>query len=127
MMKLSCPNKHCSDYDKVDGGNLTKYGKDRRGFQRYLCKSCSRTFALPEPPKYQPWQRKTPNKGIKSTRGRPELYDEVKGKTTFSLTPTAMKALAQAAEERNTNRSELVEQFARSLIPGLGTSKSKNA
>ena len=114
-MELSCPNKHCHDHNKVGGGNLSKHGKDRHGLQRYLCKSCKRTFALPEPSKYQSWQRKTPIKGVKSTRGRPELYDEVKIKTSFSLTKTAITALSKAAEELKTNRSELVERYARSL------------
>lgn len=126
MVKLSCPNKHCSEHGKVGGNNLTKYGKDRHGLQRYFCKTCGKTFTLPEPPQPQPWQRKKAQKGVKSMRGRPEIYDEVKEKITFSLTPTAVKALNQYAASLNISRSELVERLARGLIPLATVSAEKN-
>lgn len=40
----SCPNRACPDYGETDGGNLVKNGHSGSGRQRYLCKSCGRTF-----------------------------------------------------------------------------------
>ena len=45
------------------------------------------------------------------------MYDEVKKKQTFSLTPTVWKVLGEVAERLDTNRSESVEQLARCLKP----------
>jgi transposase-like protein len=42
-----CPNEACSDCGKLQGSqhqNLQKYGKTRRGVQRYRCKTCGKTF-----------------------------------------------------------------------------------
>jgi transposase-like protein len=42
-----CPNESCPDYGKRQSerqGNLKKAGKTKRGRQRYLCKTCGRTF-----------------------------------------------------------------------------------
>jgi transposase-like protein len=39
-----CPYEDCSDYQRVDKGNIIHYGKSRQGQQRYQCKSCQRTF-----------------------------------------------------------------------------------
>lgn len=114
-MKLTCQNQHCKDYAKEDGSNLIKYGKDRHSVQRYLCRTCNRTFTLPELPKLQPWQRKKPQ-NIKSQRGQPELYDQVKKKVTISLTPKAVNGLDNLAMSLNISRSELIEQIGRGLI-----------
>lgn len=38
-----------------------------------------------------PHQKKQSRKGIKSKRGQPELYDELKQVVSLSLTPTAVK------------------------------------
>lgn len=40
-----CPNNECRLHAKVDEGNLIKYGKTKRGVQRYRCKCCQTTFA----------------------------------------------------------------------------------
>ena len=43
-----CPNEACRDYGKLQEGqsqaNIRKFGKTRRGVQRYQCKTCERTF-----------------------------------------------------------------------------------
>jgi transposase-like protein len=43
-----CPNEACQDYGKLQDGqsqtNIRKFGKTRRGVQRYECKICERTF-----------------------------------------------------------------------------------
>jgi len=40
-----CPNKECRHYARVDEGNIIKFGRSKRGVQRYRCKSCKTTFA----------------------------------------------------------------------------------
>jgi transposase-like protein len=40
-----CPNEECQLYAKADGGNVIKFGKSKRGVQRYRCKSCTTTFS----------------------------------------------------------------------------------
>jgi transposase-like protein len=40
-----CPNEECHHYAKVDEGNIIKFGKSKRGVQRYQCKSCTITFS----------------------------------------------------------------------------------
>ena len=42
-----CPNEACPDYGKLQSGqqqNLEKFGKTRRGVQRYRCQTCRKTF-----------------------------------------------------------------------------------
>ena len=39
-----CQNEGCEDYQKVDHGNMVKNGKTDRGVQRYLCKTCNKSF-----------------------------------------------------------------------------------
>jgi len=39
-----CWNEKCPDYGKVDHGNIRRYGKTKKGIQRYQCKSCKATF-----------------------------------------------------------------------------------
>jgi transposase-like protein len=40
-----CPNEECPHYAKVDEGNIIKFGKSKRGVQRYRCKICGTTFS----------------------------------------------------------------------------------
>ena len=54
--------------------------------------------------------------GIKSTRGRPEAFDEPKIPTCLSLTQTARDWLQETAAEMDTSWSDLIEQMARSRI-----------
>ena len=42
-----CPNEACPDFGKLQTGqqrNIEKYGKTKKGVQRYRCKSCGKTF-----------------------------------------------------------------------------------
>ena len=42
-----CPNEACRDYGKLQDGqqqNLEKFGKTRKGVQRYRCQTCRKTF-----------------------------------------------------------------------------------
>jgi transposase-like protein len=42
-----CPNEACPDYGKLQSDqqqNLNKFGKTRRGVQRFRCKTCRKTF-----------------------------------------------------------------------------------
>lgn len=40
-----CWNEACAAYGRVGAGNLRRYGKTRRGVQRFQCKTCSKVFA----------------------------------------------------------------------------------
>src|SRR5437899_897400 len=39
-----CQDEICEDYQKVDYGNMIKNGKTDKGVQRYLCKTCNKSF-----------------------------------------------------------------------------------
>jgi transposase-like protein len=43
-----CPNPFCTEYGKRQDGenqtNIRKFGKTRRGVQRYQCRTCQQTF-----------------------------------------------------------------------------------
>lgn len=39
-----CLNEVCEDYQKVNSGNMIKYGKTDSGVQRYRCKTCKKAF-----------------------------------------------------------------------------------
>jgi metal-responsive CopG/Arc/MetJ family transcriptional regulator len=63
-------------------------------------------------------------KGEKSTRGKPEIYSEVKKSICICLTPTAIANLDKLAQARQISRSEFVEQLTRSL-PDLDLKKKE--
>ncbi|MFL9458023.1 hypothetical protein AB0756_39915 [Tolypothrix campylonemoides VB511288_2] len=113
--KITCPNPDCN-YHFQESSQIIRHGKDRHGNQRWLCKHCNRTFVhIPDVPPPS-WQRKKARKGLKSKRGQPEIYDEVKTKQTLSLTPTAVQGLDKIAESLDISRSELVERIGRGII-----------
>lgn len=64
----------------------------------------------------KPHQRKPINKGQKSMRGQPEMYDELKKTTTFALTLTAIQGLDELSTQLQISRSELVERIGRKLL-----------
>src|SRR5437660_11555967 len=39
-----CQNEACEDYQKVNHGNMIKNGKTDKGVQRYLCRTCNKSF-----------------------------------------------------------------------------------
>ncbi len=53
-------------------------------------------------------------------RGQPEYYEEVKERSTFSLTPTAKTGLNQLSRSLSLSMSELIEQIGRGHIQLLG-------
>jgi hypothetical protein len=105
---LTCLNPACGNQE---ANKIIKHGKDRQGRPRYKCKICGKTFIeVAKPP------RKQAKKRMKGERGRPELYDEVKGKMALSLTRTAIKGLDQLAVLHGVSRSEFVERIGRGII-----------
>lgn len=56
--------------------------------------------------------RKT-KQGIKATRGKPLIYDEVKQKKWYILTPTVISAIRQNAEKQGLTESEGLERLIR--------------
>ena len=114
-MALTCLNPVCGNQET---SKIIKHGKDRQGRPRYKCKSCGKTFIeILKPP------RKQAKKGMKGERGRPELYEEVKGKMALSLTRTAIKGLDQLAILHGVSRSEFVERIGRGIISVLTPEK----
>ena len=59
-------------------------------------------------------------KGIKRTRGQPILHDERKVNVNLTLSPTAREYLRSAAQVRGVSMSELVEQWARTILSQEG-------
>lgn len=49
-------------------------------------------------------------------RGQPEIYNELKKITSFSITPTAQLGLKQLSEQLNISCSELIERIGRGLF-----------
>jgi hypothetical protein len=119
LKKLVCPHCDCIK-------DVIKYGKDRHRHQRFLCQTCCKTFTYIPPKPLEFWQKKKPVKGHKSTRGRAEIYDEVKGTKTLSLTKTAVQGLDRQAEALGISRSELVERIGRGVISLVIPSSEEN-
>lgn len=61
-------------------------------------------------------EKKPSRKGVKSMRGQPEVYDELKKIVSFSITPTARTGLERLSEQLNISRSELIERIGRGLL-----------
>lgn len=61
-------------------------------------------------------EKKPSRKGVKSMRGQPEVYDELKKIVSMSLTPTALAGLDESSVRLNISRSELVERIGRGLL-----------
>ena len=60
-------------------------------------------------------------KGVRSSKGQPEAYDEVKTRINLSLSPTAVKGLDELTSAIGlASRSDLIEQIGRRLLP-IGT------
>ncbi|WNZ47365.1 hypothetical protein Q2T42_05895 [Leptolyngbya boryana CZ1] len=60
-----------------------------------------------------------PKKGQKKIRGQPEIYDEVKGQVSLSMTRTGVRGLDELAVTLGLSRSEFVEQVGRRFITVL--------
>jgi hypothetical protein len=115
-MEISCQNPTCLDCNRIDSNNLVKNGKDKQQQQRYLCKTCGKTFSLSntsKPNKRESWQVKPGTREQKSQRGVGELYDQVKKQVNIAITPTAKAGLDQLGRSFSISRSEVVERFGR--------------
>lgn len=64
----------------------------------------------------QEYEKKPSCKGVKSMRGQPEIYDELKKIVSFSITPTAQLGLERLSEQLKISRSELIERIGRGLL-----------
>jgi hypothetical protein len=64
----------------------------------------------------QEYEKKPIRPGVKSMRGQPEIYDELKEIVSFCITPTSQLGLAQLSQQLNISRSELIEQIGRGLL-----------
>jgi transposase-like protein len=60
-----CPKEECQHHAKVEAGNLIKFGKSKRGVQRYHCKSCGTTFTATRGTLF--YRKRTPVKDILET------------------------------------------------------------
>jgi transposase-like protein len=40
----TCKNRDCPYFEKETGKSVIKYGRTKRGFQKYLCQYCNKTF-----------------------------------------------------------------------------------
>ncbi len=45
--ETACRNSQCPDYGKTRGDNVRKFGKTRKGMQRWQCKTCRITWSFP--------------------------------------------------------------------------------
>jgi hypothetical protein len=61
-------------------------------------------------------QKKPSRKGLKSTRGQPEHYSEIKKGVSIGITPTALAGLDELSQQRAISRSEMIERIGRGTI-----------
>ncbi|MEB3161279.1 MAG: hypothetical protein VKL20_07450 [Synechocystis sp.] len=64
-------------------------------------------------------QNRQTKSGIKATRGRPLIYDEVKQKKWYTLTPSVIQVIRDRAEVLGLTESEALERLIRviALLP----------
>src|SRR5215204_6750207 len=60
-----CPQRGCQHYAEVGTGNIIKFGRTKRGVQRYRCKGCQSTFTASHGTLF--YRRRTPKKDILET------------------------------------------------------------
>jgi len=64
----------------------------------------------------EPREKKIIRKGLKSRRGQPESYNELKKIASVSLTPTALAGLDELSRQYMISRSELLERIGRGIL-----------
>ena len=109
-----CPNETCSDYGKLQGGqqqNLEKFGKTRKGVQRFRCQTCGRTFTETTGTIF--YRKRTPEHEILET-----LALLAEGSRISSLTrvkgfkeDTILAWLRQAAQQAEALEEVLMKDF----------------
>ena len=60
-----CPQWGCQHYAEVGAANIIKFGRTKRGVQRYRCKGCQSTFTATHGTLF--YRRRTPKKDILET------------------------------------------------------------
>jgi hypothetical protein len=71
---------------------------------------------MTNPPDKAPLRKNRQTKsGIKATRGRPLMYDEVKQKKWYTLTPSVIQVIRERAEILGLTESEALERLIRVL------------
>jgi hypothetical protein len=63
-----------------------------------------------------PHQKKKARKGLKSMRGTPEYYSELKNRISVCVTATACQGLDEISHQLEISRSELIERIGRGKI-----------
>jgi transposase-like protein len=84
----------------VEEGDLIKYGRSRRGVQRYHCKSCESTFTATRGTLFQ--RKRTPLKDILETLAL--LAEGVRISSAASATNSASKPTCERAETKSRAR-----------------------
>jgi transposase-like protein len=109
-----CPNEACPDYRKLQNDqqqNLQKFGKTRKGVQRFRCQTCSRTFTETSGTIF--YRKRTPEHEILET-----LALLAEGSRISSLTrakgfkeDTILAWLRQAAQQAEALEEVLLKDF----------------
>jgi len=109
-----CPNEDCPDYRKLQKGqqqNLDKFGKTRKGVQRFRCQTCGRTFTETTGTIF--YRKRTPEHEILET-----LALLAEGSRISSLTrvkgfkeDTILAWLRQAAQQAEALEEVLMKDF----------------
>lgn len=107
----ACDNRQCPDYKKESLGNIRKFGKTRRGAQRWQCKTCQITWSSSSS-----WTKQHTNLIPLSdlVPDLPELIEEA-----------VLKAMAKDPSERYANSSIFLRALEITLL--LPTSSSTHS
>jgi len=109
-----CPNETCADHGKPQGEhqkNIVKCGKTKAGTQRYLCRTCGRTFTATKGTIF--YRRRTPEDEIIETLAllaegsRISSLSRVKGHKE----DTILAWLRDAAEHAEAIEEELLARY----------------
>src|SRR5574342_192852 len=120
-----CPNEGCPDYGKLQNGlqrNLDKFGKTRKGVQRFHCKTCGKTFTETTGTIF--FRKRTPEHEILETLAllaegnRISSLSRVKG----FKEDTILEWLREAAQHAEQLKEALMAEFQvkRGQLDGLG-------
>jgi len=110
-----CENSQCPDYGKVGRDNLRKFGKTRRGTQRWQCKTCQTTLTF------------SPMSAKRHTKLPVSLSDLVPD-LPRPIEAVVLKAMAQDPSERYADVSQFLKALqVASASPSYIVSRSQVA